>query len=129
MIKYFLGFLTLVFLQSCSESFITRDTYAFNKKIAERTDIKTPEQLIQCYYPVSESEGKQTLSIQTDELGDNQYQVTFIQEGLQDDSPFGQKIVMTARKKGKTWIVSEIKENWKCQNGRGHRNWGIEPCN
>ena len=116
-------------LTSCSESFQTVDPKKFNEKIADRTDIKTPEELITLYYDWPESEGKPKLTIRANKSGDSNYEITLIHEGLQDDSQSGEKIVMKAKLNGPTWIVTEIKKNWKCWDGRGHSGWGTDPCN
>ena len=116
-------------MTSCSESFNKLDAKAFNEKIANRTDIKTPEELIKIYYVYPASEGNPKLTINTKDLGDNRIEITSIHEGLEDDSQSGEKIVMTAKKNDQNWTVIEIKENWKCWDGRGHTSWGTTPCN
>lgn len=122
--------LTLIvsFLTSCSESYKTRDPKIFNQKISNRTDIKSPEELIKIYYNYTPSEGIPKLTIYAKDLGDNSFEVTLIHEGFADDSLAGMKIVMTAKQVGQTWTVIEIKENWKCLDDRGHTSWGITPC-
>jgi len=119
----------LTFLASCSEAFKTIDAKKFNEKIATRTDIKTPQELIKLYYDYSESAGNPKLTIEAKDLGNNSFEIILIQEGFEDDSQSSQKIVMTAKQTGLTWIVKEIKENWKCWDGRGQTSWGIRPCN
>jgi hypothetical protein len=119
----------LLSLTACSESFERVDTTAFNRQIASRTDIKTPEQLIELYYAYPANEGKPGLSVQTRRLDDNRYETTLIHERLQDDSKAGVKIVMTAQTNGPAWLVTEIKRNWKCWQGRGHTGWGTGKCN
>ena len=110
------------------ESFNILDTKEFNDKIADRTDIGTPEELIEIYYDRSEVDDNSTVTINTIDLGDNIYEITLIHEGLPDDSVAGRKIVMTAELTGTTWIVTEIKENWKCWEGRGSAKWGTKLC-
>jgi len=120
--------ITLTLLTSCSESFKTIDTKAFNSKIASRTDIKTPEDLIKIYYDSPANEGTSKLTISTKELRDNHFEITLIHEINGDDSQSGIKIIMTAKQAGKTWIVSEIKANWKCWETRGHTSWDTTLC-
>ena len=115
-------------MTSCSESFKTIDTKAFNEKIASRTDIKTPEELIKIYYDYPANEGNPKLTVNSKELSDKSVEITLIHEGLEDDSQSGEKIVMTAKLTGQTWTVIEIKKNWKCWDGRGHTSWGTTPC-
>ncbi|HYV94689.1 MAG TPA: hypothetical protein VE978_23140 [Chitinophagales bacterium] len=118
----------LMSLTSCSESFQTLDPKNFNEKIAGRTDIKTSEELITLFYDWPDSEEKPKLTIKTDKLEGNSYEITLIHEELEDDSQSGEKIVMKAKLNGRTWIVTEIKKNWKCWSGRGQTNWGTELC-
>jgi hypothetical protein len=123
-----ISILILVFAGSCSESFVQLDPQKFNEKIAGRTDIKTPKDLILEYYDNPDSEGSET-TVETVELSDNKYEITLIREGLGDDSQFAEKIVMKAKQKEQQWNVIEIKWNWKCMTGRGHTSWGTETCN
>ncbi len=126
----------LVLAISCcgKESFNILDTKEFNDKIANRTDIKTPDELIKLYYNYDDlemfyhQEGKQSVTIRVVSLRENRYEITLIHEGLLDDSQSGEKIVMTAKQTGASWTVTEIKKNWKCWAGRGHTNWGTELC-
>jgi len=129
-LKLFIVLIPLVSIfGSCSESFNILDAKTFNEQIANRTDIKTPDELIKLYYNYKpEKEGKQKLLIQTIHLGENKYKVTLIHEGLLDDSMSSIKIVMIVKQTGLTWIVIEIKENWKCWKDRGHTNWGTALC-
>jgi hypothetical protein len=100
----------------------------FNERIANRTDIETTEELIRLFREYSQNEGFRKRSIQTVAIGNGEYRITLIHEGLADDSIFGWKVIMTARQTESTWVVSEIKENWKCREGRGNTNWGTELC-
>lgn len=119
----------LTFFNSCTESYKMLDTEKVNKQIQHRTDIETPEELIRLYYNYSdEGEGKQKLTLKTKNIGEHKFEIILIHEGLLDDSQADQKIIMTANLNGQTWIVNEIKENWKCREGRGHTNWGTGPC-
>ena len=120
--------ITLTLLTSCSESFNKLDTKAFNEKIARRTDIKTPDELIRIYYAYSASEVNPKLTINSKGLSDKSVVITLIHEGFEDDAQSGEKIVMTAKLTGLTWTVLEIKENWKCWDGKGHTSWGTTPC-
>ena len=121
--------LVTVFMTSCSESFDNIDSTEFNESIATRTDIKTAEELIMLYYGSPESEGVPDISIQTMELEFGKIQVTMVHDKLMDDSMRAVKIIMTVEQKDQSWIVLEIKKNWKCWEGRGHTNWGTEYCN
>ena len=120
--------IVLTLLASCTESFKSHNPKKFNLKIANRTDIKTPEELIKLYYRNSDKEGNSKLIIKADNLGDNNFQICLIDEELDDDSQSGEKIIMKAKLNGQIWNVTEIKENWKCGGGRGHSGWGTDEC-
>jgi hypothetical protein len=119
----------LTFLTSCSESFKTIDSKKFNEKIVNRTDIKTPEELIVLFYDYPKSEDTPKMTITSKQIGDNKYEITLIHEQILDDSQYGEKLIMKATQNEQKWTVTEIKENWKCQSGRGHSNWGTDICN
>ncbi len=119
----------LICLTSCSELFKTIDPKTFNEKIADRTDIKTPEQLIRLYYNYPENEGHPILTIKVNKSENGNFDIILTSEGLEDDSLSGEKIVMKAKLNGQKWVVIEIKKNWKCLNGRGHASWGTKRCN
>ncbi|HTO14993.1 MAG TPA: hypothetical protein VLZ83_04445 [Edaphocola sp.] len=120
--------LMLAFFSSCAESYKVIEPNTFNEQIANRSDIETPEDLIRVYYDYPEEEGVPNLNIKSKKLNKNNFEVTLIHEGLMDDSQAGIKIVLKAKKTEQTWTVSEIKENWKCWEGRGHTDWGTELC-
>ncbi len=116
-------------LVSCVESFNYIEADEFNRKITERTDIKTAEELIILFYNYPKSEGTPKLNCISKELKNNKIQVTLIHNGLEDDSQSAVKIVMIVEKTENKWFVHEIKNNWKCWKDRGHTNWGTKYCN
>ncbi|MDR2009603.1 MAG: hypothetical protein LBQ22_03895 [Bacteroidales bacterium] len=120
-------FVFLSFLQQ--EPLKTIDATSFNKEISNRTDIKTPDELIRLYHIENEnSEGTRKFSIETEVIEENYYKITLIHEGVPDDSVSAVKIIMKAKRNGCKWTVTEIKKTWKCWKERGHADWGIEPC-
>lgn len=126
--QYSFLFATII-LNSCSESFASMDTQSFNEKIANRSDIETPEELIIMYYDYPEVKESPQFSVQFKELKADEYKITLIHEAIEDDSQSAIKIVMLAEKDGQTWVVLKIDKNWKCSAGRGHTNWGTGLCN
>lgn len=127
--QYPLLFSILMLITSCAESFDTIDPQPFNKIIANRTDIKTPEELIKSFYYIAPEEGHSEPTITSEKTKENTYHITMIEENMADDSQAGIKIVMDAELNGEIWIVSSLKMNWKCYEGRGHTSWGTEKCN
>lgn len=91
-------------------------------------DIDTPEQLVTIYYDWPSNEGTPHFTFQTENLGDNKFEVTMINDHLEDDAMAAIKIVMTATHSGNRWTVQEIKWNCKCYDGYGHTGWGAGAC-
>ena len=102
----------------------------FNKELAKRKDILTPEQLIKLYYNYA-TQANPNINISSEIIGKEIYLISLIRENVDDDSLWGEKIIMKAALNNNKWVVLEIKENWKCQSGRnfGWPMWGIESCN
>jgi PBP1b-binding outer membrane lipoprotein LpoB len=115
-------------LTSCSENFDAIDPTEFNKKIENRTDIKTAKELIEIYYNYPENEGVPNLTFDSRKMKNGFEEITLIHEGLEDDSQRATKIVMLVEQSNKKWVVKEIKTNRKCWDGRGHTNWSTEWC-
>lgn len=116
-------------LFSCNEKFKTIDPSGFNSQIEERNDIKSPEELITIYYNYPKNEGDPDLKISSKARANNTWEIVLIHDRLQDDSQRAIKIIMLAKRTNNIWEVEEIKKNWKCWDGRGHTDWGIEFCN
>ena len=117
-----------IVLLSCRETFKNGDVEKFNTLVANRTDIKKPQDLIELYYGPYKNKEAGSYKIIIDDLKDNKFKITFIRDWLNDDSVWGEKIVMYASLIDSTWKVSEIRLNWKCQKGRGHQHWSKDLC-
>lgn len=113
---------------SCTESFKIIDVKKFNKKIAKRVDINSPEELIKLYYNYPASEGTPNLDIQTKQLEGSRVEITLIHSGLNDDSQSAVKLVMTADRIGQRWTFIELKENWRCWSDNNQTSWGTTLC-
>jgi hypothetical protein len=105
------------------------DTEMINKDIVKNTNIKSPEELITIYYNYPNSESKPDLKIEKKEIKNDVFEITLIHDNQPDDSQKAEKVIMLAKKIGKSWNVLKIRRNWKCYDGRGHTNWGTEVCN
>lgn len=127
--KYFFIFIFTSLFFSCKESFQEMDTEIFNKDIIRNTSIKSPEELITNYYNFPSSEGKPNLLITKNEIDKNVFEIILIHDNQQDDAQKAEKVIMIAEKIGNKWNVKKISRNWKCYEGRGHTDWGIEYCN
>ena len=117
------------FFTACGDNYEYVEAISFNREIAGRADLSTPEELIKAYYNFPENEGNPNLEIRHKEIGEGLYKTTLIHDGMEDDSQRAIKIVMIAKKEGKQWSVVEIKKSRKCWDGRGHTNWGAQWCN
>ncbi len=126
--KLTFGLLILVSFTACLETFIEKDVAKFNEKISARTDISSAKELIELYYRLSPDEGAPQLEISSKQLKGNKFQTTLIHNGLKDDSVSAIKVIMIAERIGKKWQVLQIKENFKCWEGRGHQYWSEKYC-
>ncbi|WP_316766893.1 hypothetical protein [Pedobacter frigiditerrae] len=127
-IKFFLIVLLVTAICSCSENYKNIDPSSFNQKISLRNDIKTPEELIKRYY-IDSNEVPHQININKKTIEKNSFQITLINERVDDDAVQKEKIMMFAKFDGAHWKVKEIRKNWKCENGRGgSTEWGINEC-
>lgn len=83
----------------------------FNGEIGQRTDIETPEELIRVYYRIDEIEDTFGITIEVEEPEKGRFEITLIQEGLEDDELAALKFVLFADHNGQTWTVTEIRKN------------------
>ena len=121
-------FIGLLLFSACEETFEKISPAEFNQKISERMDIESAKDLMKEYYNPFLGEGNPSLTVDTKSYKNGKVLITLIHDGLLDDSIKAMKIIMIAKKKNGIWMVYEIKKNWKCREGRGHENWGIDRC-
>ena len=122
--------LAAVLAISCSsKNYKEVDPAAFNTKIASRTDLEKPKDVMKLYYGIDSLQQYKDLSIAVKKRQDERFEITLVHDRLEDDSMRGMQIVMVVQKSGNVWIVHSIHENWKCWEGRGHTEWGVEMCN
>lgn len=127
--RNFLSIILITLNLACSESWKTIPATEFNKTIAGRIDIKTAEDVAKLFYAYPENEGNPSVQISKKALGKRTFEVQLIHDNQEDDSQRAEKIILVIEKIGLSWKVLEIKTNWKCRDGRGHTDWGIEYCN
>ncbi len=149
--KLFLIILLLSFI-SCSKEYRNEDVYKFNEKIANRTDIETPEELARIMnydfppeteeptavtqdgqtkltqYALFDLEGNPTVEITSKNLGDNTYEVLIVHDKFLDDSVRAEKNLFKTKQTGKKWQLLNWKKSWRCWKDRGHDHWGTAPC-
>lgn len=118
----------LFLLNSCKESYHNGDVDLFNRRIADLTDATTPEELIKYYYSYSKITGHLNITTDADNTFGGKYEITLIAEVNDRGSVCEDKVEMVAELVDQKWIVYEIRENWRCCDGKGHTSWGIERC-
>lgn len=100
-----------------------------NAKLNEST-LSDVEEVATIYAPKDEeAEGNYSYTVVKEKLDSNKIILTVTQEGLNDDSLFGQKSILTVDSVDGKWQVEEIKELYKCWPERGHQEWSAEFCN
>ncbi|MBE2216955.1 MAG: hypothetical protein IAE90_02050 [Ignavibacteria bacterium] len=118
----------LVYFAGCDDESIPEDVSLFNKKIEYNRDIKTAKELMDLYYNRSPEEPTRNLSIVEEPLTPGRFRVTLINSKLADDSREAERLVMICKFDGTKWKVVTVERSWRCYKGRGHTDWGIEPC-
>ena len=98
-----------------------------NQRVRKAGNINTPVELIKYYY--GEIDADQNINISVDQLENNQYEITLIQENIKDDSIEGMRVLMLAKRDNNQWTVLDIQRTWRCQKERGHTNFSSEMCN
>ena len=126
-IRAFLAFL-LLFISSCSEEAVKIDVLEFNKTLEKANELKTAKDVMRLYFDSLPGEKDTNYSVTEEQLSGGNYRITLIRTKLKDDSAEGEKYVMVAELTGSTWKVISLEKNWRCYKGRGHTDWGIDPC-
>jgi hypothetical protein len=87
------------------------------------------EQIMQFYAPRdSTAEGNYKYSISQQNQINGEKEVILLEENLMDDATAGRKVIMRLNIVNDSIHIRSIKENSRCWPGRGHENWGAEPC-
>ncbi len=123
----FLLFLTLS-CQQKAEEFVEMDPSRFNVSLKARTDISTPEQVMEMFYDYSPKQGAKGIKITSKDLGSDSYRITLIHDPVQAGNQIAWKLIMHADRSKGHWRATQIQKNWKCEKGKGHRGWGIGKC-
>jgi hypothetical protein len=117
-------------LLDSEEKFESLDFSKLNMELIKRKDDPSPEDIMKSHYPnqVEGEEGNEQISIITNVISEKSVEVKLIHENLLDDSLNGVKHILRVKRVGARWMIVSLKKNWKCWEGRGHTNWGIEKC-
>ncbi|WP_340062980.1 hypothetical protein [Ascidiimonas aurantiaca] len=103
----------------------------FNQLLIEKGAHLSAKDVMKLFYPnkVETGEGNEKIEILEKTSDNGNVVVTLIHDNLLDDSVRGEKYIMELTRSNDQWTVLSIKKNWKCWEGRGHTDWGIELCN
>ena len=101
---------------------------SLNDSILTR-NLKTEEEIMHFYKPKSiETEGNYTYSITKHAIDNDSKEVILIEDGLLDDALAAIKTTMILKIENSLLKVISIKENYKCQQNRGHQFWSATLC-
>lgn len=113
-----------------NEKFKEVNTDKFNQLLAQKEENFSAKDIMKLFYPktIKTGEGNEEIEISEKTSDNGNTVVTLIHDNLRDDSVKGEKYIMALKKSNEKWIVVSIKKNWKCRDGRGHTNWGVDLC-
>ena len=131
--------LFLIFFSSCNpsddiDSFKDEDISSYNQQIEvgrmkQESWTETPISILnKLLPPVYRSEGNGYYKIEIQKNSIDSFMVTVTQEGLLDDSVFGEKRLISFVQNNGAWIIKRVRVGFKCQNGRGHKNYSGNVC-
>lgn len=101
-----------------------------NQTISKSDDELSAQDIIKIYYPmeVESDEGNEKIETFETSLENGNTEITLIHDNFMDDSQRGVKYVMVLKEVDDKWTVVSVKKNWRCWEGRGNTDWGIELC-
>ena len=112
------------------EEFEVINTDEINRVLWEGTENLSAVEVMKLYYPheVETGEGNEKITTSETTLDNGNTEITLIHDNRPDDSVQGEKYVMELKESNGNREVVSLKKNWKCREGRGHRDWGTELC-
>lgn len=108
--------------------FIEEDATDLNHEISAHGKAMIPEEIVKMYYPHKAETTKQTISINKEAMEDGNTKVTLIDDNMASETQKTIKIELILQPVGKAWKVIKIQKQWKCYEGKGHTDWGIQTC-
>ena len=118
------------FIETATEEFEVLPTDNINQVLINTNENLSAQDIMKLYYPLEEEtdEGNEKIEIFETALENGNTEVTLIHDNFMDDSQRGVKYVMVLKEVDDKWTVVSVKKNWKCWEGRGNTDWGIELC-
>ena len=112
------------------EEFEIINTDKLTRTLTETNKNLSALEVMKLYYPVQveKGEGNELIEISEIVAENGNTIVTLIHDNLLDDSVKAKKYLMELKKTKNQWVIISLKKNWKCREGRGHTEWGIEYC-
>ena len=97
----------------------------------QRDKLTSVEEIMRFYSPETKgAEGKYTYDITVLKMANSStILVTLIEDGINDDSMRAKKVIMNVTAKDGNFVVTKIKQSYKCWEGRGHSDWNASYCN
>ena len=113
-----------------TEKFELMNVDKINQLLESRDQSLSAKDVVNLYYPIEieTEEGNEKIEIYENSIKNGNVTVTLIHDNMLDDSQRGLKYVMELERVNDRWKVIAIKKNWKCWDGKGHTDWGIEMC-
>ncbi|MFD3002980.1 hypothetical protein ACFS7Z_21625 [Pontibacter toksunensis] len=111
-------------------SFIPENKDKYNSQISSATDSNeawstTPYLIVgKLFGPAYHTEGNLGFTLEQTEISDEHISIIVTQEGLLDDSVYGEKRIIEFKYKANRWTIGSIKLGFKCQSGRGQQYSG-----
>ena len=126
--KIFLARTLIAFVVACApgddlSSFIAEDPVRYNDKISagsanNESWADDPVMIVRQLFRGEEPERRTTIELQAENV--DRVTVVLTQEGLADDSVYGEKRLMRFER--------EVRVGFRCQKNRGHENYSSERC-
>ncbi len=114
-----------------NEKFETMNSDEINRLLKGMSENLSAQDVMKLYRPEEiekTNEGNEKIEIFEKNAENGNILITLIHDNLLDDSLRGEKYIMELKRTNDKWTVISIKNNWRCWNGRGHTDWGIERC-
>lgn len=118
---------SMFLIGSCRSEYTSLSTDEFNEKIAGKSQINSPEDLIKEYYLNDKSKIPENLKIDVEELKKGVYIINLLDEDIEHKDVKAVKLIMLAHKIEDTWTVYEIQKSSMCIK-EGEEVWTNEIC-
>lgn len=119
--------LAVLVFASCAESYQAIDPQPLNQMLKTDTRVKTLQDLA-WFIKMLPPDQVDNATVTIGEPHKEGTTPVVIVYRWQDDSVCEEKVSLQVKKQGEYWLITEMQEQWKCCEGRGHQHWGTEKC-